>query len=248
MKVISFFNNKGGVGKTTSAVNVAAELGQRGNKVLLIDLDPQSNATSYIGGHYPPSKGSYELLKGEDVSISLTAYTNLWLIPASIKLISLEEELEKDNSSNYILHNYLQIKEASFFDYVILDCPPSLGLITINALVASCFVLIPVKVGKFDLDGFETLFNTVNVVKEEFNPFIDVLGVFVTMDRNINFYRKIKEELAGELKDLFFKQAISLSAPVARSTFEQKPLIYLAKNSKASKEYRTFVEELLCRI
>ena len=158
MKIISIFNNKGGVGKTTSAVNIAAELGLQGNKVLLIDLDPQCNATNYIGAHYPDSKGTYELLKGEDVSISLTLPENLWLIPSSINLISLEEEIEIDDTSKVRLKDYLSSKE-DIFDYVILDCPPSLGLITINALAASDYILIPSKVGKFDLDGFETLFN-----------------------------------------------------------------------------------------
>ena len=247
MKVISFFNNKGGVGKTTSAVNVAAELGLQGNKVLLIDLDPQCNSTNYLGSHYPPSAGAYELLKGEDVSIAFTYYENLWIIPASINLMALEEESKIDDITKVRLRDYLYSKEESF-DYIIIDCPPSLGLITINALVASNYVLIPAKVGKFDLDGFETLFNAVNVVRDELNPRLKILGVFLTMYRNINFYRQIKTELKSELNELLFNQTISLSVPVARSTFEQKPIAYLSKNCKAAKEYRKLVEEMLCRI
>ena len=247
MKILSIFNNKGGVGKTTSAVNLAAELGRKGNRVLIIDLDPQCNATGYIGGHYPPSEGSYGLLQGEDVSVSLTQYDNLWIIPASINLISLEEETEIDNTTKSRLRDYLYSKDDRF-DFVILDCPPSLGLITINALVASDSILIPIKVGKFDLDGFETLFNTVNAVKVDLNPSLEILGVFVTMYRNINFYKQIKDELSGELENLLFNQCISLSAPVVRSTFEGKPVVYLSKNCKAAKEYKALVEELLCRI
>lgn len=247
MKIISIFNNKGGVGKTTSAVNIAAELGLQGNKVLLIDLDPQCNATNYIGAHYPDSKGTYELLKGEDVSISLTTYDNLWIIPASINLISLESNNEINYNSQSRLRDFLYRKN-NFFDYVVIDCPPSLGLITNNALVASNSVLIPIKIGRFDMDGFGTLYKTVDYVKKNINPSLNIAGMFVTMDRNINFYRKIKDELASKFKEVYFKQSISLSAPITRSTFEHVPVIYMSKYCKASKEYKALVEELLCHI
>lgn len=247
MKVISIFNNKGGVGKTTSAVNIASELGKQGYKVLLMDLDSQCNASSYIGESYPPSQGTYSLFKGEDVSVSITPYDNLWIIPASINLISIEEELEVDAKSKVVLNNYLKDKNE-IFDFVILDCPPSIGLITINALIASDYVVIPIKISKFDLDGFETLFNTISAVKEDFNKSLKIAGVFITMDRKVKFYKKIKNELREELQKLFMNQSISESTVISRSTFEEKPLAYLSRNSKAYKEYKLLVEELLCRV
>lgn len=247
MKVISVFNNKGGVGKTTSAVNIAAELGRIGHKVLLIDLDSQCNASSYIGESYPHLQGTYPLFKGEEVSISVSKYNNLWIIPASINLISIEEELQVNEENRRILINYLNEKKE-LFDYVVLDCPPSIGLITINALVASNYVVIPIKISKFDLDGFETLFNTIETIKGDCNDSLKIAGVFITMDRKIKFYKQIKEELKSELQDLLMQQSISESAVISRSTFEEKPIIYLNKNCKAAKEYSALVEELLCRV
>ncbi len=249
MKIISFLNIKGGVAKTTSCVNVAAELGRLGNKVLIIDLDPQSNATKYVGMYYPNSLGSYNLLKGEDVGVTMTKYDNVWLIPANINLIASESEILADTKKarETRLKKWLDKSEGPF-DYVLIDCPPALGMISINALVASDYVLVPLKIDKFSLDGFEYLISSVNSVKEEFNENLNLLGVFITMDRSTRINREVKEELKGELGDLMFNQTIRDNIDVVKSTFESTPVVYFNKRSNASKDYKALVEELLCRI
>ena len=248
-KVISFLNIKGGVAKTVSTVNVAAELGKQGYKVLIIDLDPQSNATKYLGSYYPHSLGSYNLLKGEDVAVTATKYENVWLVPANINLIASESEILADTKKarETRLKKWLD-KSTDQFDYVLIDCPPSLGMISINALAASDYVLVPLKIDKFSLDGFEYLTGSVNSVKEEFNEKLNLLGVFITMDRATKINREIKEELRGELGDLIFKQTIRENIDVIKSTFESTPLIYFNNRANASRDYKALVDELLCRI
>lgn len=249
MKIISFLNIKGGVAKTTSCVNVAAELGRLGNKVLIIDLDPQSNATKYVGMYYPNSLGSYNLLKGEDVGVTMTEYDNVWLIPANINLIASESEILADTKKarETRLKKWLDKSEVPF-DYVLIDCPPSLGMISINALAASDYVLVPLKIDKFSLDGFEYLISSVNSVKDEFNEKLKLLGVFITMDRATRINREVKEELKGELGDLMFNQTIRDNIDVIKSTFESTPVVYFNNRANASKDYKALVEELLCRI
>lgn len=249
-KVISFLNIKGGVAKTVSTVNIAAELGKQGFKVLIIDLDPQSNATKYLGLYYPNLLGSYNLLKGENVAVTLTKYDNVWLVPANINLIASESEILADTkrARETRLKKWLSSKSEDQFDYVLIDCPPSLGMISINALAASDFVLVPLKIDKFSLDGFEYLIGSVNSVKEEFNEKLELLGVFITMDRATRINREIKEELKEELGNLIFKQSIRENVDVIKSTFESTPLMYFNNRATAAKDYRSLVDELLCRI
>lgn len=250
MKIISFLNIKGGVAKTTSCVNVAAALGKLGKKVLIIDLDPQSNATKYLGMYDSRIRGSYELLSGEDVSISITKYDGMWLVPANIKLIASESEILADTKKarETRLRKWLSSKPQEIFDYVLIDCPPSLGMISINALTASDYVLVPLKIDKFSLDGFEYLLNSINSVKEEFNERLNLLGVFVTMDRATKINKDIKQELKEELGDLLFKQTIRENVDVIKSTFESTPLIYFNNRANASKDYKSLVEELECHL
>ncbi len=249
MKVISFLNIKGGVAKTTSCVNVAAELGRQGKRVLIIDLDPQSNSTKYLGLYYPNSLGSYHLLNGEDVSVTITQYSNVWLIPANIDLIASESEILADTkrARETRLKKWLDKSEEGF-DYVLIDCPPSLGMISINALAASDYVLVPLKIDKFSLDGFEYLIDSVNSVRDEFNEKLELLGVFITMDRATRINREVKEELREELGELLFKQSIRENVDVIKSTFESTPLIYFNNRAAASKDYKSLVSELLCRL
>lgn len=249
MKIISFLNIKGGVAKTVSTVNIATELGKRGYKVLVIDLDPQSNATKYLGLYYPNSLGSYNLLKGEEVGVTITKYENVWLIPANINLIASESEILADTkrARETRLKKWLNNKLEDQFDYVLIDCPPSLGMISINALVASNFVLVPLKIDKFSLDGFEYLIRSIQSTNEEFNPELKLLGVFITMDRATRINREVKQELKEELGDLLFKQTIRDNIDVVKSTFEATPLIYFNNRANASKDYKALVGELLCR-
>mgnify|MGYP001407059922 CR=1 FL=1 len=248
MKVISFLNIKGGVAKTISSVNVAAELGRQGYKVLLIDSDPQSNATKYLGLSYPNLQGYYELLSGEDIGISITKYTGVWIIPANINLIASEEEMLKDEENKRtILKDWLNNHDSQF-DYVIIDCPPSLGMLSTNALVASDYVLVPIKISQFALDGFKYLYRTIEVIREDLNKNLELLGIFITMDRSTKINREIKQEIKKELGNLLFKQTIRENVDVTKSTFESTPVVYLNKKCNAAKDYKAFVEELKCRI
>lgn len=246
MKVISFLNIKGGVAKTTSCVNVAAELGRQGKKVLIIDLDPQSNATKYLNVYNPNTKGTYELLAGEDVPIQGTIYKNLWIVPANINLIMSEGEILADTKKarETRLKKWLNSKKEDSFDYILIDCPPSLGMLSINALAASKYVIVPLKIDKFALDGFEYLMGSIQGVKEEFNDELKLLGILVTMDRATTINREIKQELKEELGDMLFKQSIRDNVDVIKSTFNSTPVIYFNARANASKDYKGFVEEM----
>ncbi len=250
MKIISFLNIKGGVAKTTSCVNVAAQLGREGKKVLIIDMDPQSNATKYLNVYNPKSKGTYEILNGEDVPVQITAYDNVWLIPANINLIMSESEILSDmkRARETRMKKWIESHNDSTFDYILIDCPPSLGMLSINALVASNYVVVPLKIDMFSLDGFEYLMSSIQGIQEEFNSKLNVAGILITMDKSTKINREIKAELREELGDLVFKQTIRDNVDVTKSTFEAKPVIYLNRNANASKDYKKFVEELQCRL
>lgn len=250
MKIISMLNIKGGVAKTVSTVNIAAEIGTLGYEVLVIDLDPQSNATKYLNMYSPNEESVYELLKGENFNyIKDTEFKGVSIVPANIKLIMSEAEILADTKKarETRLNKYLK-KLDKTFDYVIIDCPPSLGMLTTNALAASDYVLVPIKIDKFALDGFEYLISSIEEVKEEFNSRLELLGAFVTMDKATKVNREIKEELEEALGSRFFKQSIRENAEVVKSTFKSKPLMYFNKNAVATKNYKLLVEELICRI
>ena len=245
-KVISFLNIKGGVAKTTSCVNVAAELGKQGHKVLIIDLDPQSNATKYLNMYDPNTKGTYELLAGEDVPIQGTIYENLWIVPANINLIMSEAEILADTKKarETRLKKWLNIKKEDSFEYILIDCPPSLGMLSINALAASDYVIVPLKIDKFALDGFEYLMSSIKEVQEEFNDKLKMLGILITMDRATTINREIKQELRDELGDMVFKQSIRDNVAVIKSTFNSTPVIYFNVKANASMDYKSFAEEM----
>ncbi|WP_252244520.1 MULTISPECIES: ParA family protein [unclassified Clostridium] len=250
MKIISFLNIKGGVGKTTSCVNIAAQLGKEGKKVLLIDIDPQSNATKYLNMYDSHVKGTYEVLRGDDIGIQITPYDNLWLLPGNINLIMSEEEILTDTKrvKETRLKKWLSVKNENVFDYILIDCPPSLGMLSTNALVASDYVIVPLKIDKFGLDGFEYLMSSIEGVREQFNPNLNLLGILITMDKSTKIHKEIKQELKEELGDLIFNQTIRDNVDVIKSTFESTPVVSLNRRANASKDYKKFVEELLCLI
>ncbi|WP_252229625.1 MULTISPECIES: ParA family protein [unclassified Clostridium] len=250
MKIISFLNIKGGVGKTTSCVNIAAQLGKEGKKVLLIDIDPQSNATKYLNMYDSHVKGTYEVLRGDDIGIQITPYDNLWLLPGNINLIMSEGEILTDTKrvKETRLKKWLSVKNENVFDYILIDCPPSLGMLSTNALVASDYVIVPLKIDKFGLDGFEYLMSSIEGVREQFNPNLNLLGILITMDKSTKIHKEIKQELKEELGDLIFNQTIRDNVDVIKSTFESTPVVSLNRRANASKDYKKFVEELLCLI
>lgn len=242
MKVISVLNIKGGVAKTTSTVNIAALLASKLNKVLIVDLDPQSNATKYLDMYSADTKGTYEVLRGEDVQPIKTSF-KVDLLPSNIRLIMSESEILSDTrrSRENRLKKWLDKQE---YDYVFIDCPPALGTLTTNALVASDYVLVPLKIDKFALDGFEYLLDSIEETKQEFNEKLKLLGVFVTMDKHTKINKEIKEDLTNALGDKFFKQTIRENVDVIKSTFYNAPVVISRPKANASKDYINLVKEL----
>lgn len=244
MNIISILNVKGGVAKTVSAVNIATILGSLGEKVLLIDLDPQANATKYLES-YTHEAGAYELLKGEASNYIKSTKYSVDIVPGNIKLIMSESEILSDTRKARETRLYKWVKNLDRqYDYIIIDCPPSLGMLTTNALVASNNVLVPIKIDKFALDGFEYLINTIDEVRDEFNDRLRLLGVFITMDKNTKINKEIKAELKDILGDKYFNSSIRENVEVVKSTFESKPLVEFNKKAAATKDYIELVKEI----
>lgn len=245
MKIISVINIKGGVAKTVSTVNIAAELGRRGKSVLVIDLDPQANATKNLNCYEVDRPSTYEMLKGEEPAFVFTGFDGVHLMPSNIKLILSESEILADTkkSRELRLRKYLRNMKYSY-DYVIIDCPPSLGVLTTNALVASEYVLVPIKIDKFALDGFEYLLSSIEEIREEFNPELNLLGVFITMDRATAINREIKGELKNYLGDKLFNTSIRENIDVIKSTFNLMPVTYFNRRANATKDYKALVKEI----
>lgn len=250
MKIISIVNIKGGVGKTVSSVNIAACLGESDKRVLIIDTDAQSNATQYLNCYEPQGTSSYDLLMDKDLEISTvikcTSLKNVDIIPGNIKLILCENEIVNDTrrSRENRLKKVLERLDSQY-DYVIIDCPPSLGIITTNALVASNYVLVPIKIDKFALDGFGYLLDTIDQISDEFNPGLEFLGAFITMDKRTAVNRSVKAELKEALDGKLLNASIRENVKLVQSTFEQKPVISYAKNAISSKDYRVLTQEVM---
>lgn len=255
MYIISFANQKGGVGKTTSAVNTATCLGVLGKKTLLIDLDPQGSSTSSVGIiKNALSYTSYEVLTGvcTDASKAIvqTEYKNLYIMPSNISLAAAEIELAPQKEREFYLKNALaELKKAKSFDYVIIDCPPSLGIITLNALSASNGLIIPVQCEYFALEGLSQLMNTYKSVKKRFNPALSITGILVTM---YNSRYKLSAQVISELEAYYsfqlFKTRISRVVSLSEAPSFGKPIYYYARYSKGSLEYQHLAKEIIERV
>ncbi len=251
-KIISFSNQKGGVGKTTSAVNVAASLGVLGHKVLLIDLDPQGNATSGVG---IPKKGLKktinELLTGEitaEEAIMETAYENLSIIPANIALAGAEYNLYQDGGSESVMKDALEpVKDQ--FDYIIIDCPPSLSMLTVNAMVASDGVVIPMQCEFYALEGLAQLTVTINRIKSNFNSKLNITGILITMyNSRLLLSLQVINELNKHYADKLFSKHISRGVKVSEAPGFGMPVYYHDKRAKGTAEYLAVAKELAGRI
>ena len=248
-KVIALCNQKGGVGKTTTAINLSAYLALSGKKVLLIDIDPQGNATSGLGIDKHSVKNSiYHLIIDEaDPKTILinTQIQNLSLFPSNLNLTGAEVELVG------ILGREHRLKKAiapllRAYDFVLIDCPPSLGLLTINALSASNSVIIPIQCEYYALEGLSQLVNTINLVKENINPDLSVEGVLLTM---ADYRTNLTNEVIGEVKKFFsgkvYDTVIPRNIRLAEAPGFGKPIAMYDKNSIAAKKYEDFTNELL---
>ena len=256
-KIIALVNQKGGVGKTTSSINLAASLGYLDKKVLLVDLDPQGNSTTGVGvskTNYTSSM--YELLKDEvelrDVIIK-TKFKNLYIIPATINLAGIDFELsemqssDKNFSKGKQLKKYLdQVKDT--FDFIIIDCPPSLGILTTNALTAADSVIIPVQCEFFALEGIMQLLNTIMMAQRTLNPTLDIEGVLLTMlDGRTNLGLEVVEEIKSYFKERVYDTIIPRLVRLSEAPSHGKPIIAYDSQNRGSEAYLNLAREVIER-
>ncbi|MBQ4091073.1 MAG: ParA family protein [Clostridia bacterium] len=251
-KIISFSNQKGGVGKTTSAVNVAASLGILGHKVLLIDLDPQGNATSGVGVAKKNLKYSiYDVLVGNtsaEEAIIHTEYENLDIIATNIALAGAEYDLYQGNGAERVMKNALEAIKDNY-DYIIIDCPPSLSMLTVNAMVASDGVIIPMQCEFYALEGLSQLTFTINKIKSKFNPNLNITGILITMyNGRLLLSLQVMNELRKYYKDKLFSTQISRGVKVSEAPGFGCPVYYHDKRCKGTNEYLAVAQELATRI
>ncbi len=254
-KVISFANQKGGVGKTTSAVNIAASLGVLGHKVLIIDLDPQGNTTSGLGVAKKQLKiTTKDVLTGEasakDALIE-TEFNNLWLIPTNISLASAEYELYDLCENDELPYRMKKVLEPirDDFDYIIVDCPPSLGMLTINSFTASDGIIVPMQCEFYALEGLSQLMVTIKGIKQRYNPNLTVTGILITMyNARLLLSMQVISELRKHYEDKLFSTNISRNVKLTEAPGFGKPVYYYDKNAKGAKEYLDVAKQLSERI
>ncbi len=250
-KIISIFNQKGGVGKTTTAVNLTAALGLAGKRVLLVDVDPQGNSTSGLGINKQKTLiTSYEVLIGNarvSDAVHKTEYKNVDIMPSKSDLAGAEIELtEVENRESRMKSALLQLREQ--YDYIFIDCPPSLGLIAVNALNASDTVLVPIQCEFFAMEGLSQLMATVRQVKRSYNPMLELEGILLTMfDGRLN----LTQQVVGEIKKYFAKKLYSTVIPrtvrLSEAPSFGMPIQYYDKRSKGADAYTKLAKEFLKR-
>lgn len=248
-KIVAIVNQKGGVGKTTTAVNLVASIGLLGFKTLIVDIDPQGNATSGLGlNKREISLSSYDVILGntkiEDV-IKKTDYKNVYILPANMNLAGAELELVDFEKRESRLRNALAAVKNDF-DFIFLDCPPALGLITLNALCATDTVLVPIQCEYYALEGLSQLMSTFRQVKRLYNPLIELEGVLLTMyDARLNLTQQVVYEVKRFFPNKVYSSVIPRNVRLSEAPSYGKPVFYYDKSSRGSDAYMELALEFL---
>ena len=246
-KIYAFANQKGGVGKTTTAVNLAACLAEAGERALLVDLDPQANATSGLGMR-ANGTSSYDLLDGAPLAdlAKPTAFANLFLVPAKPELAGAAVELSRRDDGDRFLAESLA--EAEGFDFVLLDCPPSLGPLTVNALAAANRVVVPVQAEYYALEGLAQLMQSINLIKSRLNPELAIAGVLITMsDGRTRLAEDVEREVRRHFGNLVFDTVVPRSVRVAEAPSHGVPVTHYDRRSPGAEAYWKVAMELVER-
>jgi chromosome partitioning protein len=249
-KTVSFANQKGGVGKTTTTVNLGAYLAEAGKTVLLIDFDPQSNTTSSLG--VPKGlPGIYEVITGSVAAaeaVHSTAVTGLSIIPSSINLTGANVELVDQEDRDHFLKKSIS-SLGGRFDYIFIDCPPSLGILTVNALVASDSVIIPLQCEYFALEGLTLLLQTINLIQKGLNPDLKVGGILFTMyDSRTRLAHEVVQEVTGYFKEKVFRTIIPRNVRLGEAPSFAKPINLYDPDCLGALSYRKLAEEVLTHV
>ena len=254
MKILSIINQKGGVGKTTTVINLASALSQNGKKILVIDLDPQGNATTGLGllNTSQSDQTIYGILNGTSSvlnTIKKTNFQNLDLISSNVDLSGLEVETAGDNDRAFILKTkltaYLNDSGGSY-DYILIDCPPSLSLLTVMALVTSNSLLVPLQTEFFALEGLTQLMKTIERIKVNLNPSLEIQGILLTMyDRRNKLSSQVEQEARDYFKDKVYQTVIPRNVRLSEAPSHGVPVLIYDKNCIGSKSYYNFTDEFM---
>ncbi len=250
-QIISVANQKGGVGKTTTTVNLGACLASLGKKVLLVDMDAQGNATSGVGIRKPDvTKDIYDVLVNElpiDEATLITEHENLSIVPATLQLAGAEIELTSMMARESRLKGSLA-EVSSQYDYILIDCPPSLGHLTINSFTASDSILIPVQCEYYALEGLSQLLNTVRLVQKHFNPELEIEGVLLTMyDARTNLGNEVVEEVRKYFREKVYETIIPRNIRLSEAPSHGKPIIDYDPRSRGAEVYQALAKEVVSR-